>query len=99
MMRISFLTLAVTAGVLTACSHEDQEKARQDAHRAEQEIRQDARAAGQEIKKDLHAADRELQESMEKGRAAAQHTAKEIRRELSDDRAARSDRQQDEQRH
>jgi major membrane immunogen (membrane-anchored lipoprotein) len=82
------LTPIVAAALMLAgCSREDQAQARQDTHKAEQKIREGAKEAGREIKQDLHKADVQLKASMEKGKVAAQHAGKELRKELSSDDA------------
>ena len=96
-MRISILAALVVAISLVGCSPQDQDRAREDAHRAGQKIREGAKDAGREIKKDLKKADQQLQESMEKGKVAAQHAAKELRKELSDDREPAPKRERDRQ--
>ena len=82
-MRISIIIAAITLA-FAGCSPQEKEQARQDARKAEQKIRDGAKVAGREIKKDLHAADEQLKDSMEKGKAAAQRAAKELRKEINE---------------
>ena len=89
-VRTLFLPLVACIALLTSCSPQDKEQARRDTRKAEQKIREGARSAGREIKKDLRVADNQLQDSLEKGRAAAQHAGRKLRKELSDDDADRS---------
>jgi len=96
-MRTSFLAGILVTILLAGCSRQDQDRAREDAHRAGQKIREGAKDAGREIKKDLKKADQQLQESMEKGKVAAQHAAKELRKELNDDREPAPKRARDRQ--
>lgn len=81
----TLLLISVPVLLLCSCSPQDKEKAHEDASKTTQEVRKDLKVAGSEIKKDLHAADEQLKDSMEKGRTAARHAAKELRKDLTTD--------------
>src|SRR5690242_3489633 len=71
-MRRGLLLLALT---LTACTHSDQDRAKDKAKEAEGQLKRDAEKASREIKRDAEEAKQKIGQGLEKAGREMQETA------------------------